>query len=90
MARAKGLSKSKGYINRVFCVEYDAKGMIDAYGIEFMHWLLDEIHAGRMNCKQYVERWSAHVHLNNTKEFAPVRHRYGENTSEIDIDKLVA
>lgn len=69
MARG-GITKSQGYLNRVFCVEYDAKGMIDAYGIEFMHELLDAIASNKVNCKQSVERWSAHVALNGITELS--------------------
>jgi len=64
MARAKGISKSTGYLARVFTVEYDLNGAIQAYGPDFLHWLIDEISAGRVNCKQDVDRWSAHLALN--------------------------
>lgn len=83
MARAKGISKSQGYLNRVFCVEYDLHGMIKAYGPTFMHWLIDEIEAGRVNCKQDVERWAAHVHLTNDYNFEKVADAYGD-VSAID------
>lgn len=78
MAKARGISKANGYINRIFCVEYDLDGMIKAYGSEFMHWLIDEIAAGRINCKQDVERWAAHVHLSKDYNFAKVKDSYGE------------
>lgn len=78
MARKPGISKSTGYLNRVFCVEYDLHGMIKAYGPSFMHWLIDEIEAGRINCKQDVERWSAHVALSKDYNFAKVQDSYGE------------
>lgn len=78
MARKPGISKSKGYLNRVFCVEYDLHGMVQAYGVDFMHWLVDEIAAGRVNCKQDVERWAAHKALEQDANFAEVAHRYGE------------
>lgn len=87
MAKARGISKSIGYLNRVFCVEYDLDGMIKAYGVEFMHWLIDEIAAGRVNCKQDVERWAAHVHLSKDYNFAKVAETYGE---AIDVDEILA
>jgi hypothetical protein len=54
------ISKSQGYLARVFCVEYDLKGAIEAYGIECVHWLIDEVAAGRI---KDIQRWSAHQHL---------------------------
>lgn len=61
----KGLGKALAYLARVFCVEYDMKGMIEAYGVDFCHYLLDEIAAGNVNCKQDVERWSAYKAIHN-------------------------
>ena len=77
MARARGISKAQGYLSRVFCIEYDLAGAINAYGLEFTHWLLDEIAAGRVNTKQDVERWAAHVHLTQDYTFTDVRANYG-------------
>lgn len=78
MARAKGISKAKGYEARVFTVEYDLHGMIQAYGLEFVHWLADEIASGRVNCKQDVDRWSAHIAISKDYNFSKVADSYGE------------
>jgi hypothetical protein len=84
MARRNGISKSTGYINRVFCVEYDIKGMIDAYGINFVHWLADEINAGRIDCKSDVQRWSAHVAITNDRTFNHQVFTHNDDTPELD------
>jgi len=76
----KGIGKALAYLSRVFCVEYDFNGAIEAYGVDFCHYLLDEIAAGRVNCKQNVERWSAHKALHNVP-FASVRSDYENNDS---------
>lgn len=78
-------SKAKGYTTRIFSVEYDLKGMIDAYGINFIHWLADEIEGGRVNCKQDVQRWSAHIALNNDAVFDPVEYKHNDN----DLEDLI-
>lgn len=87
MARKPGISKSTGYINRVFTIEYDLYGMIQAYGIEFIHWLADEIHSGRINCRQDVDRWAAHVAIkkdyNFNRELSRNGHRYN-NEGELE------
>lgn len=89
MSRKPGITKAKGYTSRVFCVEYDLKGMIDAYGINFVHWLADEISAGNINCKQNVERWSAHVAITNNYKFDPAQFITNDQSSG-DLDELVA
>lgn len=57
------MSKAEAYLNRVSTIEYDLHGAINAYGVDFVHWLIDEIVAGRVNCKQTVDRWAADKHL---------------------------
>lgn len=89
MAKVRGISKSQGYLNRVFCVEYDLDGMIKAYGSSFMHWLVDEIAAGRINCKQDVERWAAHVAIAQDYGFAKVSDTYGEQNASAMLDQLL-
>lgn len=84
MARRNGISKSQGYSTRVFCIEYDLKGMIDAYGINFIHWLADEIDDGKINCKQTVERWSAHVAITQDKHFDSSVFIKNDNTTDLD------
>lgn len=84
MARRNGISKSQGYANRVFCVEYDLKGMIDAYGLNFIHWLADEIAEGKINCKQNVERWSAHVAITQDHNFDPQTFIHNDDVQELD------
>jgi len=59
MARAKGISKAQGYLSRVYTIEYDRKGQLDAYGIEFCRWLDDQIIAGKIDCRQCVDRWAS-------------------------------
>jgi len=73
----KGIAKALAYVARVFCVEYDLFHMIIAYGAPFLHWLIDEIVAGRVNCKQDVERWSAFYAMNPSVPFEAVRESYG-------------
>lgn len=90
MARAKGISKSQGYNSRVFCVEYDLKGMIDAYGINFIHWLADEIADGKINCKSTVQRWSAQVALDKSLNFDPALFQHNDDMSDADIDDLLS
>jgi len=88
MAQRKGgISKSKGYTTRVFCAEYDLKGMIDAYGINFVHWLADEIAAGKINCKSTVQRWSAHVAI--TEDFAFDASQFLHNDDDMDLGGIV-
>jgi len=87
MARRNGISKAKGYTTRVFCVEYDLKGMIDAYGLNFVHWLADEIEAGNINTKQNVQRWSAHVAL--TQDVTFDADTFTHNDDVIELDDIV-
>ena len=92
MARRKNplkLSKATSYINRIATIEYDMDGAIKAYGLQFCHWLLDEIAAGRVNCKQDVDRWSAHIHLHKNYNFAKHVDSYGEAIDDALLD-LVA
>jgi len=67
-------------------IEYDLHGMIQAYGIDFIHWLANEINHGRVNCKQDVDRWAAHIALQKDYDFATELdqhgHRYGEGELE--------
>lgn len=90
MARAKGISKEQGYLHRVFTVEYDFAGAINAYGLEFCHWLLDEIASGRVNCKQDVDRWAAHVAINKDYSFEQVRDSYVSAETDDLIGRKVA
>lgn len=73
-----GINKADGYVARVFCAEYDLNGMIQAYGIEFVHWLADEIAAGRVDCRQHVQRWCAHVALTKDMAFAAHKAEYNK------------
>jgi hypothetical protein len=68
--QCKQLSKGDSYRHRCCTVEYDAAGMIEAYGLPFMHWFLDEIAAGRVNTRQSVDRWAADYALNQDANFA--------------------
>ena len=88
MARAKGITKASGYLNRVFTAEYDLKGMIDAYGIDFIHWLADEIASGKIDCKQDVERWAATVAI--TKDYSFNQAVFIHNDDEQDLEDMVA
>ena len=75
-----GFGKDVGYLNRVFTVEYDLNGMLKAYGPEFIHWLVDEITAGRIDTRQCVDRWAADKHI--TSSFASVQADYaGDDAS---------
>lgn len=82
MARAKGISKAQGYLTRVFTIEYDLNGMIEAHGREFVIWLMDEIISGRVNVKQDVDRWSAHVRLTQDFAFHKYAADYGQAAQE--------
>lgn len=53
------ISKAQGYIHRLFAVEYDLDGMVKAYGIDFVCELARAIAAGKIDCRQAVQRWSA-------------------------------
>lgn len=53
------ISKSQGYLVRLFAVEYDLDGMIKAYGPDFVKLLVDQIVAGKIDCRQCVDRWAA-------------------------------
>lgn len=87
MARASGITKAQGYLNRVYTVEYDLKGMVDAYGVDFMHYLLDRVAAGEINCKQSVDRWSADVALNGSYNFDPAAYMHNDDLAD-DSDIL--
>lgn len=80
MARARGISKDTAYLNRIYTIEYDLASAINAYGLQFCHWLLDEIASGRVNCKQDVDRWSAHIALHKNYNFEEVESHYGTVT----------
>lgn len=85
MAKAKGISKAKGYLSRVFCVEYDLKGMIDAYGVEFMHTLVDMVAEGELDCREHVQRWSAHKALINDAQYSSWRaSEFAREAQELD------
>lgn len=57
------IDKATGYKHRLYCVEYDLLGMIQAYGPECMHWLIEEVMAGNIKADRDVQRWAAHKHL---------------------------
>jgi len=57
------ISKAQGYLVRLFAVEYDLHGMINAYGPDFVKLLVDQIVAGKIDCRQCVDRWAADVSL---------------------------
>lgn len=57
------ISKAQGYLVRLFAVEYDLDGMIKAYGPDFVKLLVDQIVAGKIDCRQCVDRWAADVSL---------------------------
>lgn len=82
MARAKGITKAMGYKTRVFTVEYDLLGMMEAYGRDFIVWLMDEIAAGRIDCRSDVQRWSAHVQLTADMNFHAHAADYGREAQE--------
>lgn len=74
--KSKGkLSKGLSYLGRVASPEYDLQGMIAAYGVEFVRTLVEEVNEGRVDCRQEVERWSAHKALYGNN-FDAVRHDY--------------
>lgn len=66
-----GISKSTGYLTRVFCVEYDLKGMVDAYGPAALHWMIDQLanndsdesDDGTQAVRNLARDWSNHAHL---------------------------
>lgn len=81
------LSKAISYHYRISTVEYDLHGAIQRYGIDFIHWLADEIHAGRVNCKQSVDRWAAHTFDNPNADFQALKHEYdGELDEYVELD----
>jgi hypothetical protein len=88
MAKAKGLSKAQCYLSRIFTIEYDLDGAIKAYGPDFLHWLIDEIAAGRVNCKQDVDRWSAHLALQDDANWAIYKSEH--NISDYEPDDFDA
>lgn len=49
MAKVKGMSKASGYQNRVYCAEYDLRGMIEAYGLDVITWAAEKIASGNTN-----------------------------------------
>jgi len=57
------ISKAQSYAVRLFAVEYDLHGMIGAYGPDFVKLLVDQIVAGKIDCRQCVDRWSAHMSM---------------------------
>lgn len=82
--RKPGITKAKGYLNRIFTVEYDLEGMIKAYGPEFMHFLIDEITSGNTTAKYEVDRWVQHIQKHGRTGFDTVSHRYGR-AANIDL-----
>lgn len=78
-----GVPKSHGYLTRIFTVEYDLKGMIDAYGIDFIHWFADEIAAGRVDCRHIVDRWAATVAI--SKDYSFNSAVFTHNDDELDL-----
>jgi len=53
------ISKAQGYLVRLYAVEYDLHGMIQAYGAEFVIKLVRLIEDGKIDCRQCVDRWAA-------------------------------
>lgn len=80
MSKIHKLSKADGYMHRVFCVEYDLAAMVEAYGPEAIHWMIDEISAGRIVGRQDVARWAAHKDL---YKFASIESK----TAKVEIIK---
>jgi len=79
MARAKGISKAKGYRARIFTIEYDLNAMIEAYGLDFVVDLATKIASGEVkqrDCRQEVDRWGAHLQLEADAQWAEQRHNY--------------
>lgn len=74
-----GISKSTGYLTRVFCVEYDLNAMIEAYGADNIKLMVDGIVTGKIKgIRQEVQRWCADTDL-----YAAIKH-------EDDSDTLAA
>ena len=87
MARARRISKAHAYKSRIFTVEYDLAGMINAYGLEFVHWLADEIANGRIDARQCVDRWSADVALTNDYNFSRRVHKYAGSVEDYHLQQ---
>lgn len=68
--RAHLISKGMGYRHRLYAVEYDIHGAIEAYGLEFVLDFAKRIAAGEVNCSQHIDRWAAHIALNRDASFA--------------------
>ena len=62
------ISKAQCYLNRIDSIGYDLQGAIDAYGKAMVHWLVDEVAAGRVDCTQFADRWVAHLSLYDSKD----------------------
>ena len=57
------LSKAQCYQTRIFTIEYDLAAMVEAYGASAVHWLIDEIAAGRIQGRATADQWAAHADL---------------------------
>lgn len=92
MARAKGIDKAQAYRARIFTIEYDLNAMIKAYGFEFVLDLAAKIHNGEITqkqCRQDVDRWAAHLQLNQDAQWAAERANYFKSETD-NLEELAA
>lgn len=79
MARAKGINKAQAYRARIFTIEYDLAAMIDGYTLDFVIDLAHKIASGELPksaCRQDVDRWSAHLQLQQDAKWSAEKHKY--------------
>ncbi len=88
----KQISKAQGYIHRLYTIEYDLHGMIQAYGPEFVKLMIDEITAGRIDVRQCVDRWAAHTSIHGAVQPSVwLDKHYNEfSLSQDECDSLLA
>lgn len=58
-SKATKIPKFAGYMSGLFSADYDLAHIIQAYGPDFTHWLVDEIVAGRVDTREITARWLA-------------------------------
>ena len=66
MAKTGKMSKASGYQNRVYCAEYDLRGMIEAYGVDVIKWAANEIASG--NTESVRAYMKAYAYRGTTNE----------------------
>ncbi len=58
------IPKHVAYKTRVLCIEYDMKGMLDAYGLDAIIKLARMVNDGDIKACRDVQRWCADASLN--------------------------